>query len=237
MATPGSEPQPFVPALSVATLHPHHHPHHHHHGGTGASGGAAGGGGGGGGGFNLPLNRGLERALEEAANSGGLNLSARKLKEFPRTAAPAHDLSDTVQAGERGPSAGGGCGCLAGCRAFPGAVASLRSGLTGGSSGPCCPEAATRVGGPARGERGCSGLPSPRARGFPPAAAAPGKWPRGWDLRARRVRAVEVGGFGRLRPLPGPGAGAGDPGAASAPPTRAKALFAPRRRPFGLGSL
>uniref|UniRef100_A0A8C3YCE6 Leucine rich repeats and calponin homology domain containing 1 n=1 Tax=Catagonus wagneri TaxID=51154 RepID=A0A8C3YCE6_9CETA len=103
MATPGSEPQPFVPALSVAPLHPHHHPHHHHqhHGGTGASGGAGGGGGGGGGGsggFNLPLNRGLERALEEAANSGGLNLSARKLKEFPRTAAPAHDLSDTVQA-------------------------------------------------------------------------------------------------------------------------------------------
>lgn len=44
------------------------------------------------------MNRGLERALEEAANSGGLNLSARKLKEFPRTAAPAHDLSDTVQA-------------------------------------------------------------------------------------------------------------------------------------------
>ncbi|TKC41508.1 hypothetical protein EI555_002945 [Monodon monoceros] len=104
MATPGSEPQPFVPALSVATLHPHHHPphhHHQHHGGAGGSGGA-GGGGGGGGGFNLPLNRGLERALEEAANSGGLNLSARKLKEFPRTAAPAHDLSDTVQAGEKG---------------------------------------------------------------------------------------------------------------------------------------
>uniref|UniRef100_F7E053 Leucine rich repeats and calponin homology domain containing 1 n=1 Tax=Ornithorhynchus anatinus TaxID=9258 RepID=F7E053_ORNAN len=50
------------------------------------------------GGFNLPLNRGLERALDEAANSGGLNLSARKLKEFPRPSAPAHDLSDTVQA-------------------------------------------------------------------------------------------------------------------------------------------
>uniref|UniRef100_A0A8C9PQD9 Leucine rich repeats and calponin homology domain containing 1 n=1 Tax=Spermophilus dauricus TaxID=99837 RepID=A0A8C9PQD9_SPEDA len=46
----------------------------------------------------IPLNRGLERALEEAANSGGLNLSARKLKEFPRTAVPGHDLSDTVQA-------------------------------------------------------------------------------------------------------------------------------------------
>ncbi|XP_036857867.2 leucine-rich repeat and calponin homology domain-containing protein 1 isoform X2 [Manis javanica] len=101
MATPGSEPQPFVPALPVATLHPHHHPHHQHHqyhAGTGSSGGVGGGGGGGGGVFNLPLNRGLERALEEAANSGGLNLSARKLKEFPRTAAPGHDLSDTVQA-------------------------------------------------------------------------------------------------------------------------------------------
>ncbi|XP_070265256.1 leucine-rich repeat and calponin homology domain-containing protein 1 isoform X2 [Myotis yumanensis] len=103
MATPGSEPQSFVPALSVSTLHPHHHPHHHHHhhqhhGGTGANGGVAGGSGGSSGGFNLPLNRGLERALEEAANSGGLNLSARKLKEFPRTAAPGHDLSDTVQA-------------------------------------------------------------------------------------------------------------------------------------------
>ncbi|XP_059540454.1 leucine-rich repeat and calponin homology domain-containing protein 1 isoform X2 [Myotis daubentonii] len=103
MATPGSEPQSFVPALSVSTLHPHHHPHHHHHhhqhhGGTGANGGVAGGSGGSSGGFNLPLNRGLERALEEAVNSGGLNLSARKLKEFPRTATPGHDLSDTVQA-------------------------------------------------------------------------------------------------------------------------------------------
>ncbi|XP_035264767.1 leucine-rich repeat and calponin homology domain-containing protein 1-like isoform X1 [Anguilla anguilla] len=46
---------------------------------------------------NMPLNRGLERALEEAANSGILNLSARKLKEFPVTA-PKHDLSDTVDA-------------------------------------------------------------------------------------------------------------------------------------------
>ncbi|XP_054987716.1 leucine-rich repeat and calponin homology domain-containing protein 1 isoform X3 [Sorex araneus] len=101
MATPGSEPQPFAPALSGSTLHPHHphhhhHHHHQHHGGTGGGGG--GGGGGSGGGFNLPLNRGLERALEEAANSGGLNLSARKLKEFPRAAGPGPDLSDTVQA-------------------------------------------------------------------------------------------------------------------------------------------
>ncbi|XP_070694640.1 leucine-rich repeat and calponin homology domain-containing protein 1 [Pempheris klunzingeri] len=46
---------------------------------------------------NLPPNRGLERALEEAAVSGVLNLSSRKLKEFPRTAAK-HDLTDTVEA-------------------------------------------------------------------------------------------------------------------------------------------
>ncbi|XP_028292171.1 leucine-rich repeat and calponin homology domain-containing protein 1 isoform X6 [Gouania willdenowi] len=45
----------------------------------------------------LPSNRGLERALEEAAASGVLNLSCRKLKEFPRTAAN-HDLTDTVEA-------------------------------------------------------------------------------------------------------------------------------------------
>ncbi|XP_044071864.1 leucine-rich repeat and calponin homology domain-containing protein 1 isoform X2 [Siniperca chuatsi] len=49
------------------------------------------------GGASLPPNRGLERALEEAAASGVLNLSSRKLKEFPRTAAN-HDLSDTVEA-------------------------------------------------------------------------------------------------------------------------------------------
>ncbi|XP_038862935.1 leucine-rich repeat and calponin homology domain-containing protein 1-like isoform X3 [Salvelinus namaycush] len=48
-------------------------------------------------GNNLPPNRGLERALEEGANSGFLNLSARKLKEYPRTASN-YDLSDTVEA-------------------------------------------------------------------------------------------------------------------------------------------
>uniref|UniRef100_A0A4W4FDV7 Calponin-homology (CH) domain-containing protein n=1 Tax=Electrophorus electricus TaxID=8005 RepID=A0A4W4FDV7_ELEEL len=46
---------------------------------------------------NLPLNRALERALEEAADSGFLNLSTRKLKEFPRTASN-YDLTDTVEA-------------------------------------------------------------------------------------------------------------------------------------------
>jgi len=66
------------------------------------------------GGANLPPNRGLERALEEAAASGVLNLSARKLKEFPRTAAN-HDLTDTVDAGRLvspgwGAGVGGGGG-------------------------------------------------------------------------------------------------------------------------------
>ncbi|XP_072215457.1 leucine-rich repeat and calponin homology domain-containing protein 1 isoform X5 [Excalfactoria chinensis] len=88
MATLGSEPQPFpAAALAVAA------------GGVGG-GGCGGGGCGGGGALGLqPLNRGLERALEEAAHSGGLNLSGRKLKEFPRSAsALTHDLSDTVRA-------------------------------------------------------------------------------------------------------------------------------------------
>lgn len=50
-------------------------------------------------GNNVPTNRGLERALEEGANSGFFNLSARKLKEFPRTASN-FDLSDTVEGGK-----------------------------------------------------------------------------------------------------------------------------------------
>ncbi|NXW88171.1 LRCH1 protein, partial [Alopecoenas beccarii] len=80
MATLGGDSQPFpAAALSAATA------------GVGGGGGALG--------LQAPLNRGLERALEEAANSGGLNLSGRKLKEFPRSAAAlSHDLSDTVRA-------------------------------------------------------------------------------------------------------------------------------------------
>lgn len=87
MATLGGESQPFPSAALAA---------------------AAGVGGGGSGalGLQAPLNRGLERALEEAAHSGGLNLSGRKLKEFPRSAAAlSHDLSDTVRAGEPGRAA------------------------------------------------------------------------------------------------------------------------------------
>ncbi|KAF1429145.1 Leucine-rich repeat and calponin homology domain-containing protein 1, partial [Spheniscus magellanicus] len=82
MATLGGESQPF-PAAALAA----------------ATAGVGGGGGSGSLGLQGPLNRGLERALEEAAHSGGLNLSGRKLKEFPRSAAAlSHDLSDTVRA-------------------------------------------------------------------------------------------------------------------------------------------
>ncbi|MCJ8733648.1 hypothetical protein PDJAM_G00226040 [Pangasius djambal] len=42
-------------------------------------------------------NRSLDRAFEEAAATGCLNLSGRKLKEFPRSAA-IHDLTDTTRA-------------------------------------------------------------------------------------------------------------------------------------------
>ncbi|KAJ8271149.1 hypothetical protein GJAV_G00123310 [Gymnothorax javanicus] len=42
-------------------------------------------------------NRALDRALDEAAATGCLNLSGRKLKEFP-TSAANHDLSDTTRA-------------------------------------------------------------------------------------------------------------------------------------------
>ncbi|KAM9544272.1 DISP complex protein LRCH3 isoform 1-T1 [Guaruba guarouba] len=43
-------------------------------------------------------NRSLDRALEEAAASGTLSLSGRKLRDYPRASAANHDLSDTTQA-------------------------------------------------------------------------------------------------------------------------------------------
>ncbi|XP_078266379.1 DISP complex protein LRCH3 isoform X2 [Rhinoraja longicauda] len=46
---------------------------------------------------HVPWNRSLERALEEAAATGVLNLSGRKLKELPRSAV-TQDLTDTTQA-------------------------------------------------------------------------------------------------------------------------------------------
>lgn len=45
-----------------------------------------------------PWNRSVDRALDEATATGCLNLSGRKLKEFPRSAAN-HDLTDTTRAG------------------------------------------------------------------------------------------------------------------------------------------
>ncbi|XP_074819490.1 DISP complex protein LRCH3 isoform X4 [Natator depressus] len=42
--------------------------------------------------------RALDRALEEAAVSGSLSLSGRKLRDYPRGSAANHDLSDTTQA-------------------------------------------------------------------------------------------------------------------------------------------
>ncbi|XP_053563987.1 leucine-rich repeat and calponin homology domain-containing protein 1 [Bombina bombina] len=85
MATLGSESQPFS-ALPASSLLQTQYQHHHSTGSNVPNFS-----------LNLPVNRGLERALEEAANSGVLNLSGRKLKEFPRTSV-SHDLSDTVQA-------------------------------------------------------------------------------------------------------------------------------------------
>ncbi|KAM6933382.1 DISP complex protein LRCH3 [Xenentodon cancila] len=45
----------------------------------------------------VPWNRSVDRALDEASVTGYLNLSGRKLKEFPRSAAN-HDLTDTTRA-------------------------------------------------------------------------------------------------------------------------------------------
>lgn len=46
----------------------------------------------------VAASRSVEKALEEAASSGALNLVNRKLKEFPRSARN-YDLSDITHAG------------------------------------------------------------------------------------------------------------------------------------------
>lgn len=101
---------------------------------AGGGGGGAGGGGGGGGGtlvvpipvptlFGQPFPNGpqwnpgslqpqhtvrsLDRALEEAGNSGILSLSGRKLRDFPGS---GYDLTDTTQAGDRTGCGGGEAG-------------------------------------------------------------------------------------------------------------------------------
>ncbi|XP_053736091.1 DISP complex protein LRCH3 isoform X1 [Synchiropus splendidus] len=66
--------------------------------GVGAGGnGPAGGSSGLGPASPAPWNRSLDRALDEASATGCLNLSGRKLKEFPRSASN-HDLTDTTRA-------------------------------------------------------------------------------------------------------------------------------------------
>ncbi|XP_040197186.1 leucine-rich repeat and calponin homology domain-containing protein 1 isoform X3 [Rana temporaria] len=86
MATLGTEcpPYPNLPTTTALPHTPYHHPTTALPHTTNFT-------------LSLPLNRGLERALDEAANSGILNLSARKLKEIPRSTG-SHDLTDTVQA-------------------------------------------------------------------------------------------------------------------------------------------
>lgn len=46
----------------------------------------------------VPASRNVDKALEEAAASGVLQLANRKLKEFPKSA-KNYDLSDTTHAG------------------------------------------------------------------------------------------------------------------------------------------
>lgn len=72
--------------------------------------------------------RSIDRALEEAAVTGVLSLSGRKLREFPRGAAN-HDLTDTTRAGELGGGIPVVWRPLARRKAFP-----ARGGLGGGFS-------------------------------------------------------------------------------------------------------
>lgn len=46
---------------------------------------------------HVPTARSLDRALEDAVSSGMLNLSGRKLRDYPGM---SYDLTDTTQAGE-----------------------------------------------------------------------------------------------------------------------------------------
>lgn len=73
--------------------------------------------------------RSLDRALEEAAASGTLSLSGRKLRDYPRASAANHDLSDTTQAGEgreRAPGPGPGSPRRSPARGAEGARGSAR---------------------------------------------------------------------------------------------------------------
>lgn len=74
--------------------------------------------------------RSLDRALEEAAASGTLSLSGRKLRDYPRASAANHDLSDTTRAGERRGGTGSARSAVPGPEGRRGAV---------GARGARCP--------------------------------------------------------------------------------------------------
>lgn len=50
-------------------------------------------------GSQIPLNRNVERLLEEAQISGELRISCRRLREFPKVAVK-YNLNDTVYGGK-----------------------------------------------------------------------------------------------------------------------------------------
>lgn len=110
--------------------------------------------------------RSLDRALEEAAASGTLSLSGRKLRDYPRASAANHDLSDTTRAGEgpgRAPAPGRGSLCHSPARGSEGVEARLArwelpQGVLGGAGTP--PRSPRLIFSPQ--ERSERGFPAPR---------------------------------------------------------------------------
>lgn len=110
--------------------------------------------------------RSLDRALEEAAASGTLSLSGRKLRDYPRASAANHDLSDTTRAGEgpgRAPGPGRGSPSHSLARGAEGAGARLSGwelpqGVLGGAGTP--PRSPRLIFSPQ--ERSERGFPAPR---------------------------------------------------------------------------
>ena len=64
-----------------------------------SSAGGGGGGTAGGGGSPAALSRTIERVLDDAQYTGEIDLSGRRLKDFPRTSAAKYDLVDTAVVG------------------------------------------------------------------------------------------------------------------------------------------
>lgn len=49
---------------------------------------------------SLSQSRTIDRVFEDAQHTGEINLSGRKLKEYPQSVAGKYDLVDTISAGE-----------------------------------------------------------------------------------------------------------------------------------------